>query len=506
MLLAVSTIASLSAPLVLAGGPPPLANIGYLGQGYNIFYGNPRATGAGVDPGFHKYAGLPVYTQKYTGKTTGDQRYSLPDGFHAIRDNGCSLEFSAVSTYTFSNLTTTLHVDVSVSVSAFIGPAFSASTDYKEFHQRVAHSNQRSVSSTAECVVYDATMNAYAKPALTDDFAAAVAQLPDDYQDSAFFDVIDHFGTHTIESAKMGSRFGFSSYFSEQAWTNVERTAVDVKTAASYEGLFVSGSVKTETQKTKSAQEAFDQNMTGFKLISLGSKPVPGGDVEKWAAQVVEEPMPISYHLRSICEAMGAKRQNCEKALTAPEYCTKRLLKERGDVVSCQNLNDMQCIWDGDCRAGYSCVNSRCHKGALAVAWRPNPHLCLEVSGNRLRVNNCNGSPEQQWIFNSGEYQNYMQIQWAHDTSKCVDGGNMSPGAALVLNGCSGAKSQTWARDVSLGAIYLPNGPGGNTCMDAGSGIKAGKEMIVWGCNVLTQQQFDVVGPSVEETEMPMVV
>lgn len=125
------------------------------------------------------------------------------------------------------------------------------------------------------------------------------------------------------------------------------------------------------------------------------------------------------------------------------------------------------------------------------------------MSGSNIVVNTCNtGNANQKWIFNSGEYQNYMQIQHAGDTNLCVDGGAMTNGSPLRVTHCNGHPSQTFARDVSTGAVYLPNGPGGNACMDAGTGIKPGKTLQIWECNVLPQQQLDIVPPKMDNLQV----
>jgi hypothetical protein len=332
-----------------------------------------------------------------------------------------------------------------------------------------------------------------------------MSQLPAEYGDgSAMFDIFDHFGTHTIESAKMGSRYGFSSYFYELSWLNVLRTATSVTAAASYEGLFKSG-VKTKDEKTHAAQVAFDQSQTDFEEISLGSKP-SNGSVEQWAQQVIQEPMPISYSLRSLCETFtdAGKKANCHKAQTAAEYCTKRLLNERKDLTSCRDADDIECKWDGDCHGGHVCVKEACVGGALQVAWRPQSNLCLELDGSQVKLGTCKSSQNQKWIFNSAEKDNYMQIQYAADTSKCVDAGNMNPGTSLTVQGCKGSPSQTWARDQHDGAIFTPNGPPTlpDICMDAGSGIGPGKALLVWGCNKLPQQQYDLRALTAENAKM----
>jgi len=377
---------------------------------------------------------------------------------------------------------------------------FSASSDYNEFFERMSQSKERLVSSTAECVVYDAAMDLYAKPPVTSDFSLAIKQLPALYGDGeAFFDFLDNFGTHTVQKAKMGSRYGFNSYFREMSWTNVERYHTSVTHAASVFGFYHA----TGQSNTSTEVNIFKENMDGFKEISLGVKPPLFGDAKAWAAQVVREPMPISYELTTICESISdaSKKASCKKAQTRGEYCTKRLKEKRKVISDCTNIPYFGCLWDGDCQKGV-CVDYKCSTNPEAMVWRPsNNSLCLSLSSNRLIVEACNAqAANQKWIFNSGEYQNYMQIQYAADTTLCVDGNSLANGQPLTVSRCSGSPSQTWARDISMGAIYSPNGKDGNVCMDAGSGIKAGSPMLVWQCNVLPQQQFDVAVQSVADS------
>merc|ERR1719478_1544685 len=139
-----------------------MSNFGYLALGYNRYYGNPRPSKAGVDPGFTTHAGSPVFQQNYNSGKSGDQRYAMPDGFSAVRDFGCALDFSSTETARSSNYTSTLQADASLSGSAEGEDGkgdFKASGDYKSFMSRATSSNMRMVSSTAECVVYYATVN-----------------------------------------------------------------------------------------------------------------------------------------------------------------------------------------------------------------------------------------------------------------------------------------------------------------------------------------------------------
>ena len=75
---------------------PIMPNIGYTLDGYDIFYGNPIATGtegATPDPGFRLQ---PIFKAVYSGKVTPDQRYSVPDGMEIRSCSGtCSMTFGS---------------------------------------------------------------------------------------------------------------------------------------------------------------------------------------------------------------------------------------------------------------------------------------------------------------------------------------------------------------------------------------------------------------------------
>merc|ERR550532_1070223 len=58
---------------------PKLPNVGYLGQGYNIFKGNPQSSSV-VDPGFQQ----PLLGLTYEDEsTTADGKYVIPDKTNA---------------------------------------------------------------------------------------------------------------------------------------------------------------------------------------------------------------------------------------------------------------------------------------------------------------------------------------------------------------------------------------------------------------------------------------
>ncbi len=70
---------------------PTFPNIGYLGRGYDIFYGNPSNTVSGTDPGFR----MQVLNFVYGTETTPDRRYRVPDGIEVLPAESCSISFTS---------------------------------------------------------------------------------------------------------------------------------------------------------------------------------------------------------------------------------------------------------------------------------------------------------------------------------------------------------------------------------------------------------------------------
>jgi len=90
----------------LRDGPQKMKNIHYAGQGYDIVRGNPRCAGgckAAFDPGF--FGTGSVIDLSYSGRTTPDGRYLIPDSLDIESAVACSLvtETSVVhSSYDYS--------------------------------------------------------------------------------------------------------------------------------------------------------------------------------------------------------------------------------------------------------------------------------------------------------------------------------------------------------------------------------------------------------------------
>lgn len=89
-----------------------LPNIDYLASGYNIFFGNPHVTGAGIDPGFtiQPVFDLTDYSDKMV---TADGEFLLPNGVSVLECPSCSFDSSFQSIYDSQTYFKSLSMSVS---------------------------------------------------------------------------------------------------------------------------------------------------------------------------------------------------------------------------------------------------------------------------------------------------------------------------------------------------------------------------------------------------------
>ena len=101
----------------------------FLGSGYNIFKGNPLSSD-GVDRGFR----YPIVELTYSGETTSDGNYEIPDDIYATKLSSCFLATRTTLHSGTASYQEELSVHASISgeyESVLYGGKFSLSADYK---------------------------------------------------------------------------------------------------------------------------------------------------------------------------------------------------------------------------------------------------------------------------------------------------------------------------------------------------------------------------------------
>jgi hypothetical protein len=215
---------------VATENPTPMPNIGYLASGYNIFYGNPLSQG--VDPGFGKSS--QIFDFDYgKKKVTDDLRYLQPDGVDIKNENKCTMSFSSSQMSSESDIKSTFQNTISGSVEGSYGAfsgAFRADATFNRMVNDITSSNSLYISSKAECMVYQANLNKYAKPAFHENFIAAVNHLSTNIND--YYEFIDDFGTHYVTTVHMGAKFGYTSKLDRSKVQQLTSKGINLNTAA----------------------------------------------------------------------------------------------------------------------------------------------------------------------------------------------------------------------------------------------------------------------------------
>ena len=269
--------------------PPRVRNIGYLGQSYNIFIGNPHNT-HGEDPGL---TGKPVFALSYNQrKTTPDGCYSIPD-YTSVEDaSACSFTFSSNSVHNVASYFMSLKTDVTTSFGGY-GASFSASTDYNMVKKNTASQESRYVKSHAICEDYWATLLQGAE--LDDSFKTAVEDLDSNEE---YRDFVQQYGTHYLATVTMGGRYGFQSEFETNEYMDMLSNGLDISVAAKYSER-VSVGVNLSTQFQTEMANEFNSHRESYGVYEVGGKPpiTPNGTAMAWAQTVQNNPLPIRYQL-----------------------------------------------------------------------------------------------------------------------------------------------------------------------------------------------------------------
>lgn len=320
---------------ICVGQPAKLPNIGYVGYGYNIFYGNPHATGA-FDPGFGQ---VPVFDFTYKNQqTTPDDRWFVPDDVSIPGTaTSCSVQGSSVTIKSESDYQTSLSRSVKFNIGLFKA-SFSASRDYQEVSESTTSESSVFVSTIATCQTYLVNVNAFVHPAYSATFQSHGALLPttfDPNNAALFWQFFDLVGTHFPTQVVFGSRWGYRFESTSLQWATLQKMSIDVSVAASYAGAINAG-VSVTNSNARSMAANFSINTENTSQYSLGLPPPSDGDNNNWEKQAIvsTEMDPLSYDLAEISDLftpgytsdaqLNARAKAVSDALA--QYCTLHLL------------------------------------------------------------------------------------------------------------------------------------------------------------------------------------
>lgn len=236
-------------------------NVGYVGLGYNLVYGNPWPAQGGIDPGFKNFGGGAIFQITYEhSRETTDGRQEVPDYLDVLAENGCTLQMSMQSASTSNDYMSMVRESSSYSgsigIKAFSASA-SASGETLQARRDMEGKDIKVTYSTAMCDTFRINMNHYeGRPAYTDFFKQQAHKCKDasegDASDAAWFDLFDIFGTHFQQGMTLGSKFALRQTYRDKVWERMRQEKSSSKTSAEI-GLALEFKKQKDTAKAKAA-------------------------------------------------------------------------------------------------------------------------------------------------------------------------------------------------------------------------------------------------------------
>ncbi|EGR34750.1 MAC/Perforin domain protein, partial [Ichthyophthirius multifiliis] len=328
--------------------PRFIDNISFLGQGYNIYFGNPKCSN-GLDPGFRNF-GVAAFEYNPNPYFSLSRDYSMyvPKGFIATHQQSCTISFSSKTVTSTKDYTDSLHVSASVSVR--VGGAFSASADYQQTQSGLSSRETLYIESSARCTAYEIVMqqDPINSANVTPQFAEILRELEakGDNPD-AYYDFFDEIGTHVTDEVELGSLFGYKFQMSTTETQKIVKQNVDVAAAASY----MATRARAKTSYEKNQEQQLKTAVSSWTSFSIGAVPDEDNDALKWAARTISNPMPVYVNLVTMKEYLsiygsaqkiGVSTVQFNNLLNKLDsylasYCQKRLLV-RNNVSSCEDV------------------------------------------------------------------------------------------------------------------------------------------------------------------------
>ncbi|XP_070539755.1 uncharacterized protein [Ptychodera flava] len=297
-------------------------NIGYLGRGYDIFYGNPRNDDGSLDPGFRQSViGLTFNRVKYSS----DRKFLVPDQADVVREMGSYFGSSTSMITSEKSYRDSLSTEVSVGGSysgLFASGSFSASASYASMKQSTMNSQSVFVDIVGRVIVYDARLVPFNMD-VSEEFREAVSKLPAQRccafsitchpQCGLYDDFISAFGTHYTTSVLMGGRA--TQRYQMTSSSMEQHQSQDVGAGFSASGGFAgvaSFSASASFQMSNSMSSSLSQSSTSSKEFFLGGEAGVGeisegssDSMKEWSTTVFDNPVPIQYKVTAVLDLLS---------------------------------------------------------------------------------------------------------------------------------------------------------------------------------------------------------
>ncbi|KAL4472668.1 hypothetical protein ABPG74_018617 [Tetrahymena malaccensis] len=415
-----------------------IPNVSYLGQGYNIFQGNPLST-SGLDPGFRNFPAVSLlYQDNLWDAASPDRAYFIPDGVRVNIEKSCLITFSSKQVSTLTDYQNSLSAQVSGNGSLF-SASFSASADFKQMQSTLSQKDTQCIQSHATCTAFDLSFynNANTLPLLSLQLVDKIQQLYS-YQNyinerEYYYDFFDTWGTHVATSVRLGSLFGYQFRMSSSSVQQQSSLGFDASVGASL--YAVKG--KVSTSYAQQQLSSFQSSLKSWSSYSMGATPNANLDAAQWATQTLDTPMPIKTELTPIYTFISQYQNNVNIPLnsTAMSYVVNAMQ----NYISLYCYDRLQFSTAIDQCSGY--VNNSTDpfvgqrrimnsKSAKFVSYNTTTSQVFQLTGN----SNNNGQQIFQ-VTRPTNDQSIYQLKLSN-YNYCLGVNVAQDGQPLVLKGC----------------------------------------------------------------------
>ncbi|KAM7438653.1 hypothetical protein ABFA07_011865 [Porites harrisoni] len=282
-----------------AYGQEPPKGLQFLGVGYNLLKGNPEGgdlSNGGIDPGL-------LFTRKVfklsydTNKLSVGQQYMIPDQVSFAPRSSCVTTTKKEVISGSKSYQKKLAVDVSANggyESDLWNVAFTLSSNFEKMTKETSTYNNVFYEEKSVCnrgrARYQLDLAPIKKFPVSEDFAAAVCGLPDQYSERTYYQFIERWGTHIVVEVELGEKTIERSKSSRTEFTKYAMN--NLKGSVSAEGAFQGFSSSLSVNMERFREEMSEDTKFGESKITLTS----GG---------MDMPEPIGLRLIPIYEAMS---------------------------------------------------------------------------------------------------------------------------------------------------------------------------------------------------------
>jgi hypothetical protein len=202
---------------------------GYLGAGYDIYFGNPKNSDSsvGVDPGYRQ----PIFNVSWVYEDQSPYGVSVGE---------CSTQCSTLFMYSEgsgpNSFQSSSGKHFAVDLSQW--PAYTtASADFAAVSQQTSVDHDVYIESTAQCCVHTAQIDFSVFPIFDLEFKFMVASMPIVYNETTadwFAMFLAKYGTHVLLNADFGAKFGRRSQFTATAYSLLSTSNLDLEEMATW--------------------------------------------------------------------------------------------------------------------------------------------------------------------------------------------------------------------------------------------------------------------------------